>query len=324
MSKKSTTLLFPFIVYFLCINNLSSKDINTKSSDENRHYLLELIKSPHFEIRFESRDRFYANLIMKTAENAYQKTKDSITDKEINIIWVYITRTQEQFDRFRLLTVKPPDWAAGLTFPGYNYILLKSPAALKGEIARETLLTTFRHELAHVFLHSAANRFYDKIPRWFDEGFATFQANEWYFSKLSTLSVAGLLNTYIPFDYLTYDFPLDEDKALLAYAQSYSFVSYLYEKYHSDSIKGIIKELSKGKNFPEAVKFILDKDLKYLEGQWRKRARAYYTWIPLITSTTTLWFIIAFIVTFGFVKRRKRYKEALDRMEEEELQEFFH
>jgi len=284
----------------------------------------ELSKTEHFEIRFFPEDRLYADLVLKIAEDAYSKTKDAITDLEIPLIWVYITRTQEQFEEFKLLKVKPPDWAAGLAFPGSRFILLKSPASLRGRVAKDALLATFKHELAHLLLHQAAGEFGDKIPRWFDEGFATYQSDEWSFGRIKTLSFIGLSNSYIPFGNLTYDFPYDENKAAKAYAQSFSFVSYLYEKYGNDSVKAIIKEVRGGKSFPRAVRYILGKDLKDLESRWRRKARTYYTWIPLITSGTTLWFIAALVVAYGFIKRRRRYKEAIERWEEEELREFFH
>src|SRR5439155_24140137 len=58
-----------------------------------------------------------------------------------------------------------PAWSAGVTFPARNIIVVK----LKGG-PRQAL----RHELAHLALHSAVQR----VPRWFDEGYAAVAAGE--------------------------------------------------------------------------------------------------------------------------------------------------
>ena len=323
MNLKCFHLIF-LVALFSFLPYISSGEISKQSKEGDfESFSWQLKKTVHFEIYCFPEDEFYAELVFNIAEESYSKIKNSITNRELRKIWVYITRTSTQFDHFKFLKVKPPDWASGLAFPGSNYILLKSPASLRSNAARDTLLTTFKHELAHIVLHNGVGNYSNRIPRWFDEGFASYQSKDWRFSQIRTMALVGLTNSYIPFDNLFYDFPSDESKAIKAYAQSYSFVAYLYEQYGNNSIKGIIDEIYRGSSFSSAVKFIIDKDIVSLEKKWRKRARTYYTWIPLVTSTTTLWFIAALVVTLGFIKRRKRYREALDRWNEEELQEFF-
>ena len=56
-----------------------------------------------------------------------------------------------------------------------------------------------------------------------------------------------------------------------------------------------------------------------VEKDWLSRLRWYYAWIPIITSSATLWFDMSVIFVAGYVRRRAQNRRRLKEMEEEEL-----
>src|SRR5690349_16767014 len=76
----------------------------------------------------------------------------------------------------RITGGRGPAWGAGIALPGARTILIRAD---QGD-----LTTTLRHELAHIVLHDAVRV---RLPRWFDEGYASFAAGEW--DRLAALSL---------------------------------------------------------------------------------------------------------------------------------------
>lgn len=58
-----------------------------------------------------------------------------------------------------------------------------------------------------------------------------------------------------------------------------------------------------------------------LEEKWRNYVKLRFSWIPILTSTTTLWFLvtIAFILAYVRKRRENRLKLAEWEREEEDL-----
>ena len=76
--------------------------------------------------------------------------------------------------RFRQLAgAGAPEWGAAVAIPAESRIVMQGRAA--NSRAGDPIVV-LRHELAHLALHEALG---DRPPRWFDEGYASFSANEW-------------------------------------------------------------------------------------------------------------------------------------------------
>ncbi len=69
----------------------------------------------------------------------------------------------------------PPEWAVGLSLSDRGVIIVINGTGPNGELV--DLEKTFEHELAHVAIDRA--RAGNPVPRWFNEGFALMQADEW-------------------------------------------------------------------------------------------------------------------------------------------------
>jgi hypothetical protein len=101
-----------------------------------------------------------------------------ISDAWTEPMRLLITADEQRFDS--LMSGRIPEWGTGAAIPASNTIVLR----LTGDVRR-----TLHHELAHLALHSAVER----VPLWFDEGYASRAAGEW--GRLGALRVNWSLMT---------------------------------------------------------------------------------------------------------------------------------
>src|SRR5206468_1861830 len=77
-----------------------------------------------------------------------------------------------------------PEWGSALAFPESRRVILQGQRA--GSDAGDPL-DVLRHELAHLALHEYLG---DLPPRWFDEGYASYTANEWGREEVLATNIA--------------------------------------------------------------------------------------------------------------------------------------
>jgi len=209
--------------------------------------------------------------------------------------------------------VKVPVWAAGMAFSRLNLILLR----IKGSSPREeSIVEVFAHEWAHVALaHATAFR---PVPRWFNEGFAMYEADQWSFSRAGTLASAVISDRLFSLETLTDSFPTRLDDVSLAYAQSIDFISFLLEEYGQKRFHRLIRLLAEDWTFLSALKEAYETGLHVLEKKWREDLKLRFTWIPLITGTATLWFLATLIFLLAYIKKRKRKLAGFESLDDDD------
>ena len=55
-----------------------------------------------------------------------------------------------------------------------------------------------------------------------------------------------------------------------------------------------------------------------LEERWLVYLKLRVSWIPIITSVSTLWFIAALIFVYGYARKKRQAERRLKEMEKEE------
>jgi hypothetical protein len=206
--------------------------------------------------------------------------------------------------------VEPPRWAAGMAFSGQNTLLFDA-RALRADTGRQLLL----HEMAHLALGRAAPGAW---PRWFQEGFAILVAGEWSMSRYAATYRASLGESAIPLSALERGWPDRLSQVEVAYAQSYSFVSHIYEKGGEATFRSLIDKVAEGVPFAEAFRSVYGVGLEEEEQAWRETLSSRFSWIPLVTSNATLWALISALFIFAYLRVRRRRRLRLEAMELEE------
>lgn len=238
--------------------------------------------------------------------------------EKLDEIQVTIAATHDDFLALQPQGTKAQKWVAALAYPSQDKILMKSPRLLLG--GQPHYEQIFLHEVAHIALDQASRRgphpettrrdepqageMPSGIPRWLHEGYAIHVAREWSPDREVRLTRAVLKGKIIPLGRLVGDFPEDESLALLAYAQSADLVHYLIHSYGKEAFHDFVVALGRGVRFGRAAREVLGEDFHALEEQWRNHLRRRYTWIPLLTSTGTLWFLASLVFLTAYVRKK--------------------
>ena len=210
-----------------------------------------------------------------------------------------------------------PIWAIGVAYPAENVIVLRSPRAVKG--SRIDLVDVFAHEFSHIALGRALAGV--TVPVWLNEGLAIYEAREWTFSRISVLTSASLMDRLIPLRVLTLSFPAEEGPAELAYAESFMFISFLINKVGREAFQRLIRDYTRYGDLERALRRGTGMSIADLEERWLVYLKLRVSWIPIITSVSTLWFIAALIFVYGYARKKRQAERRMKEMEKEEASE---
>jgi hypothetical protein len=196
-------------------------------------------------------------------------------------------------------------------------IVLCSPRAVKG--SRIDLLDVFAHEFSHIALGRALAGV--RVPVWLNEGLAIYEAREWTFSRISVLTMAALTDRLIPLPVLALSFPEEVGPAELAYAESFMFVSFLINKVGREAFHRLLRDYTRYGDLEGALRRGTGMNLADLEERWLFYLKLRVSWIPIITSVSTLWFVMALIFVYGYLRKKRQAEKRLREMMEEEARE---
>ena len=158
------------------------------------------------------------------------------------------------------------------------------------------------------------------MPRWFNEGLAIHASKESRFLRMRTLWDATLSKKIIPLADLDQAFPRERYEVSIAYAQSADFVRFLLRDTDRDRFESMIERVRSGTPFERALTDAYGTDLRKLEYQWLEELAKRYTFVPFLTGGSLLWVLVFVVLVFGYLKRRKRTRETLERWAREEAE----
>jgi hypothetical protein len=210
-----------------------------------------------------------------------------------------------------------PRYAAGVAYSELGLVLLSAKPRYPGE--RHDLKEIFRHELAHVALHDALGR--DRVPRWFNEGFAVYASGEAETTRIQALWTATLAERLIPFDQLERDFPEDGTTAGVAYAQAADLVRFLLRGGQEHRFVDLLDRIARGQTFEAALSDAYSTDLFTLEQEWRRDVARRYTFWPVLFGGSMVWVLAIGLFGWGYVRRKRRNQKKLDEWAKEEAAE---
>jgi hypothetical protein len=198
---------------------------------------------------------------------------------------------------------RAPRWGAAVALPASRMIVIRADGGdLEG---------TLRHELAHLALHE---RIQERLPLWFDEGYAAWAAGEWERLGVLELNLAVALGALPNFRALDGALRASETSADAAYALAYSAVTELARRNPSGSLTPLFGRLARGEDFDTAVLATTGFTVDRFEEAWQQSVRRRYglsTWLLAGGG----WLLVA-IAVLGLVHFRRRAdrprRQALD------------
>lgn len=272
------------------------------------------IRTTHFAFYFHYQDEVLMRSLIDRAEKLRRGIVDDLGIEFTERTKVYLAPSFRKFQEIQP-TRGVPSWAIGVAYPSLNLIIIKSPRATKrGHI---DLIKIFRHEFTHIAL-GRAFRGREKVPRWLNEGLAMYESREWDLSRVSTMTRAVLTDSLIPLLEITHYFPHESGRAELAYSESFYLISFLISRYGRENFHQFIKEYSGGKGLKKVMLEVYGIRWEELEKKWRNYLKLRFSWIPIVTSATTLWFLVTIVFILGYLRKRKAYRLKLEEWERED------
>lgn len=202
-----------------------------------------------------------------------------------------------------------PDWSAGVAIPEENRIVLPVFGARTGPADIGEIL---RHELAHIALHRYLAP--ARVPRWFDEGYATWASGGMDAEGAWMLRLAFLLHRAPPLDSLELEWPEGAGQARLAYLLSASAVSLLGERAGERGMERLFASWRLTGTFDLALRRAFGITLGQFEREWQQEVGRRYGWALLLSDTLIFWLIITPILLVLLLVRRRRDRERLARL----------
>jgi hypothetical protein len=274
-------------------------------------------ETDHFIIQYSESDSKLSRYVAEESEKLRTKIVSDVGYFLTEKTKIILAPSIEEFQQIQPNHEKIPIWAAAVAYPERNLIIIRSPKAVKGE--RLDYQKVFIHEFTHIVMGRALQ--HQRIPTFLTEGIAMYESSEWHFSRMAALTKAALTDRIISLQKLTDQFPEDQDDADLAYAESFMFISFLINRYGRESFQQFIKNYAESGNLRQSLQKMTGKHLVTLESEWIDYMKIRVSWIPLITSATTFWFIVTVIFIYGYYRKRRRAKTILMQWEEEDKNE---
>lgn len=209
---------------------------------------------------YETSDDFL-ELIVNTASEAVANLTGLYQPETVHPIRIWIYETGKDYAGTQ--AANSQEWSAGSAYPDLQVIHAVIPDGNESEVLR-----IIPHEISHQILHLATLNPYNAPATWIDEGLAVMAqtgGEDFYeavienaFNDDELLSMQGLIST----------FPFDSSDARLAYAQSFSMMSFIVNEWGDESILRIIEAYADENSHNQVLDISLGLELPELEALW--------------------------------------------------------
>ncbi len=200
------------------------------------------------------------------AQQSLASIKDLLSLEAPANLVIYVYNSRE--DLLEALPQTGQDWTGGYVDGVSGMLLVALPAGPEQALQAEQQLP---HELMHLVLRQQAGTPRTPFPAWLEEGLASaveyFPNTDYAF----VLQKAVRNNNLLEIPDLCADLPRDPAGAVLAYAQSASFVQFLLKEYHADGIQRLVTAYSREQDCESGVQTALGASLRSLERKWRSQ-----------------------------------------------------
>jgi hypothetical protein len=200
-----------------------------------------------------------------------------------------------------------PEWGVGVADSRAGRIII--PGYGGGRGATNDMRRVLRHELAHIalFRYLAPAR----IPRWFNEGYATWAAGELDFSGEWQLRVAFATGSAPPLDSLELNWPRATQDAQIAYLLSASIVAYLVRASGQPALASFLERWRASQDMEAALAATYGISVDQLETHWLKDVRKRYGWFAVLTQSAVFMAAASMVLLILFAIRRRRDRRKL-------------
>ncbi|MEM7114405.1 MAG: peptidase MA family metallohydrolase [Chloroflexota bacterium] len=244
-------------------------------------------------VHWTGEDASLGQTAVDVVEDTLVNVRPFIPDAVSRPLRVYIYPTAA--DLRAALRLSGRDWVGGHASPELGVILV---SIVNMRTAAADLRRSIPHEMVHVLLHQTVHvNGTGRLPVWFNEGLATYVEETQNPNYSVVLETAVSNQSTLPFVELCQTFPTAEEEAVLAYAQSHSFVSYLQSRFGNQALGQIILAHRDGADCQAGVARALQISLIDLNEDWLEQLEP-PTPLAYFFDVTGFWLLLI-LVGFG-------------------------
>jgi len=266
------------------------------------------LSSPHFVFEFEQADASLASKILEYSERSFEQVGSQLGHTPAEKIRIALCSSTETFNE--MTKGKLPEWGAAFAIVPENLIILKSPRLLRRNVNFTEVVT---HEVTHIILHSFLGK--TEIPRWLDEGFAMYQSREWKIGNSWVVGRAALSNSLLDLSDLEVVFPRSEEKANLAYTESFLAVAYIIQQSGKQGLINLLQEMKSSGDMDQAMRKVMGIGYQRFKRNWMEYTKNRFSVASFILSPGIVWSTIIVLLIVVFITRHQRNKRKLVTMD---------
>jgi hypothetical protein len=239
-----------------------------------------------FRVYWQGNDPILGEKVMETAQNGLERITSMLNVSNAATIDIYI---YNQADDLKLiLPDNKPNWSLGYADPELNHVLIALPAGPDQDFLIQRHVP---HEIMHIMVARLAGDGSGNLPGWLGEGLASL-AELWPNPDYAAvIENAHKHNRLISLQSLCRNLPVDSSNAVLASAQSASFVRFIYDRYETKGIQDLIHAYAAGADCSEGLLTAFGEPLHQLEGLWLSNTLGKSP-IEVATNDLTPWFVL--------------------------------
>lgn len=256
-----------FEYYFQAV--LSDGEVTQSNTSKFRYgdnrFKWQILENEAFSVNWIEGDRAFGQEISKVVHLGLERIESLLPLSKPEKVDIYVYPDVSKMQGALALTDQ--DWIAGHADVNLSTIVVTLPS---GPDQRFLLRQRIPHELMHVYLAANMGDGYKNLPVWLVEGLASIAELYENPDYKILLENAYQEDQLLPIVTLCKSFPQDAIGALTAYAQSASFVSYIYDEFGSDGLEKLVYQFAAQNDCQNGVQVALEQDLDQLERQWRQ------------------------------------------------------
>ena len=281
----------------------------------------EAVSTRQVTVRYRSGSDPLASQVLEQAEVFLEETSVFLGLRPEKTYTIVIASSREEFEDLQPGRAPAPEWAGALTYPSLGLVLILSPGSLQTGGPRYWSL--LRHEMVHLLLGDAEFKAGIRLPRWFQEGVATYISGEMNISRLLHLGWAQVTGSAPTFEELERSFPKGAGLAEAAYARSFLFIGYLTRRFGDGAVARLVEASLAHGGMEEGTRIVFGMPLADILEGFDQYAKVKATWIPVIASSASVWGMITLLFLLIWYRKRVLGLRTLERwnLEEEEMEE---
>ncbi len=263
-TRKATLPPGTEIQYRWIVENEAGDRFETDSSSvvfEDDRYHWSEISDGKIRLFWYKGGESFGQELMESARKALIKLAESAGAELESEVRIYVyASNQDLHDAL----VYPDEWTGGMAFTQHGVI---ATGISTGDLEWGKRVIT--HELSHMVIYQVTYSPLSNVPAWLDEGLATFAEGELRPNFERALRTAVASDSLFSIPSISGSFPAGYSQAELAYAQSYSLVRFLLDRYGSAKMRQLLQEFSNGVRLDDALLETYGLNSEQLEEYWR-------------------------------------------------------